>query len=239
MTNGSKPTMRIVYAASAKHDQTVRHVSYGKLETLCGKYAGPEEPLALPVTCDECRAKNADIVAIRRGPAGIGDDDGKLYTATYSDGMGWNGSSVPLPLSKARAFILDALDRVKLGPTATAHDHDMRMRARDAFTETQRPMTFTVGVWTFTLEAADGGRPAVAERITMRSWLPGQTSRPSLAVISADYYSFDMKLNGKSGETVHSWTGTDRRGEPLTVQWLNPKRGTASLVAYEITKVSE
>jgi hypothetical protein len=80
----------------------------------------------------------------------------KLFAASYSDGMGWNGSSVPMPLDKARAFILDALDRVKLGPTATAHDYDMRVRARDAFSETQRPLTFKVGIWTFAL-TLDGG----------------------------------------------------------------------------------
>ena len=85
------------------------------------------------------------------------EDSSKLYTATYSDGMGWNGGSVPMPLDKARAFILDALDRVKLGPTATAHDHDMRVRARDAFSETQRPLTYKVGIWTFALEL-DGGK---------------------------------------------------------------------------------
>jgi hypothetical protein len=32
----------------------------------------------------------------------------------------------------------------------------MRVRARDAFSETQRPLTFKVGIWTFAL-TLDGG----------------------------------------------------------------------------------
>jgi hypothetical protein len=84
------------------------------------------------------------------------ENGSKPYVASYSDGMGWNGSSVPMPLDKAKAFILDALDRVKLGPTATKHDYDMRCSARDAFSETTRPLTFKVGIWTFAL-TQDGG----------------------------------------------------------------------------------
>lgn len=75
-----------------------------------------------------------------------------MYTAMYRDDTGWGGSSVPMPLEDAKAFILDALDRVKLGPNATAHDYDMRVRARDAFSETQRPMELQVGRWIFKIE---------------------------------------------------------------------------------------
>lgn len=57
--------MHIVYASSAKHDPTVRHISYSKVETLCGKWAGPEGPLALPVNCDECRTKNGELIKRR------------------------------------------------------------------------------------------------------------------------------------------------------------------------------
>lgn len=53
--------MNIVYASETQHDQSIRHISYSRLETLCGKYSGPVVTLALPVNCDECRTKNGKL----------------------------------------------------------------------------------------------------------------------------------------------------------------------------------
>lgn len=56
--------MSIVYAY-ADHDRSVRHVSRDMIETLCGQSAGQIEPLALPVTCIECRTANGRLTRER------------------------------------------------------------------------------------------------------------------------------------------------------------------------------